>query len=90
MVSKRAPDTHASGPVKTSTSPVRTVPSTTRIRPDAIAAAHIPNTNGVTIDAMPNTRVHVRCHAVPGSPCARNAKAAPRMTMPATAMPSGT
>ena len=60
------------------------------MRPDAIAAAHIPSTNGVTSDAMPNTRVHTRCHPVSGSPYARNANAAPRITIPAIAMPNGT
>ena len=61
-----------------------------RIRPDAIAAAHMPSTNGVTSDAMPNTRVHARCHPVSGSPYERNANAAPRITIPAIAMPNGT
>ena len=60
-----------------------TVPPMMRIRPDAMAAAHMPNTNGVTSDAMPNTRVHARCHPVSGSPYERNANAAPRITMPA-------
>ena len=39
---------------------------------------------------MPNTRVHARCHPVSGSPYVRNANAAPRITIPAIAMPNGT
>ena len=90
IASDRNPATHDSGPVHTPTRSACTTPSLIRMRPDAIAAAHIPSTNGVTSDAMPNTRVQARCQPVSGSPYVRNANAAPRITIPAIAMPNGT
>ena len=60
------------------------------IRPDAMAAADIPSTIGVTSEAMPNTRVHVRCHAVPGSPVSPERERRPPHHDPAEPMPNGT
>ena len=50
----------------------------------------MPSTTGVTIEATPNTLRPRRCHAGPRRPRERNAKAAPRNTIPATAMLNGT
>src|SRR6476660_5559862 len=60
------------------------------ILPEAIAPAAAPSASGVTIEATPNTLVHVRCHADPRSPHERNANAAPRSTIPAIAIEKGT
>src|SRR6185295_1821070 len=89
IANERRPATHESGPVQDPIKVAWTVSPTMRIRPDAIAAAHMPSTNGVTSDAMPNTRVHASCHPVSGSPYERNANAAPRITIPAIAIPNG-
>jgi hypothetical protein len=67
-----------------------TVDPATRILPEATAPAAAPSASGVTIEATPNTLVHVRCHADPRSPHERNAKAAPRNTIPAIAIENGT
>ena len=67
-----------------------TSPFTTRMRPLAIEPAAAPSTNGVTSEAIPKTRVQVRCQAESGSPWERNANAEPRNTIPTSASENGT
>ena len=57
------------------------------MRPVPAAAAAAPRKNGVTSDAMPNTRPHARCHD-PGPACAK-ANPDPRKTIPRPARSSG-
>src|SRR4029077_18217650 len=80
------PMTSAKGVLQPAANPLTTLPPAIRMAPDATAAAAVPKKNGATMLEPPNTTPHGDRGPTASRPCARKAKAAPRRTMPMSAI----